>query len=111
MNNDHIVQELWNLCHILRGDGISYHGYISELTYLLFLKIAEENESEHLLLEGYRWRNLVNYNGNDLLFFYQSMLTHLRRMRNYRRSTRNIRLSHNTIFPLCQPQGRRRRNC
>ena len=77
MNNDNIVQTLWNLCHILRGDGISYHGYISELTYLLFLKIAEENESENLLPADHRWRNLVNYDGDDLLFFYQKMLTHL----------------------------------
>ncbi|EKD40370.1 MAG: Type I restriction enzyme StySPI M protein [uncultured bacterium] len=42
MNNENIVQKVWNLCNILRGDGISYHGYISERTYLLFLKIAEE---------------------------------------------------------------------
>ena len=77
MNSENIVQKLWNLCHILRGDGISYHGYISELTYLLFLKIAEENGSENLLPDGYRWRNLVHYDGDDLLFFYQTMLTHL----------------------------------
>ena len=77
MNNDNIIQSLWNLCHILRGDGISYHAYISELTYLLFLKIAEENKSEHLLPKGYRWGNLVNYDGDDLLFFYQQMLTYL----------------------------------
>src|SRR4051794_31050324 len=32
------VKRIWSLCHILRGDGVSYHEYISELTYLLFLK-------------------------------------------------------------------------
>lgn len=77
MNNENIVQKVWGLCHILRGDGISYHEYISELTYLLFLKIAEESETEKLLPAGYRWRDLVNYSGDDLLFHYQEMLTHL----------------------------------
>ena len=77
MNNDNIVQKVWNLCHILRGDGISYHEYISELTYLLFLKIAEESKTENLLPVGYRWCDLVNYEGDNLLVYYQEMLTHL----------------------------------
>lgn len=77
MNAENIVQRIWNLCHILRGDGISYHEYISELTYLLFLKIAEENGTESLLPEGYRWRDLVGYKGSDLLSFYREMLTYL----------------------------------
>ena len=37
-----IVQKLWNLCHVLRDDGITYHQYVTELTYLLFLKMADE---------------------------------------------------------------------
>lgn len=77
MNNDNIVQKLWNLCNILRGDGISYHEYISELTYLLFLKIAEETETQDLLPPGYRWKDLVGYKGDKLLLHYQEMLTHL----------------------------------
>lgn len=77
MNNENIIQKLWNLCNILRGDGISYHEYISELTYLLFLKIAEETETEDLLPSGYRWKDLVGYKGDNLLFHYQEMLTHL----------------------------------
>lgn len=76
-SHDNIVQRVWTLCNILRGDGISYHQYISELTYLLFLKIAEENGAESLLPEGYRWKNLVSYKGVDLLNTYQEMLTHL----------------------------------
>lgn len=77
MSTEKIVQRIWNLCHILRGDGVSYHEYISELTYLLFLKIAEENGTETLLPEGYRWNNLVSYEGSDLLSFYREMLTYL----------------------------------
>src|SRR5262249_49990489 len=74
---DNIVQRVWALCHILRGDGVSYHQYISELTYLLFLKIAEETGAESLLPVGYRWQDLVGYRGQGLLPFYQEMLTHL----------------------------------
>lgn len=72
-----IVQRVWALCHILRGDGIGYHQYVSELTYLLFLKIAEETGAEELLPEGYRWSDLAQFDRPDLLAFYQEMLTHL----------------------------------
>ena len=77
MKNQNIVQKIWGLCHILRGDGISYHQYVSELTYLLFLKIAEENGVETLLPEGYRWKDLIAAPDIGLLAFYQEMLTHL----------------------------------
>ncbi|MFC3324427.1 class I SAM-dependent DNA methyltransferase [Mesorhizobium cantuariense] len=77
MKNENVIQKIWNLCHILRGDGISYHQYVSELTYLLFLKIAEENDVERLLPIGFRWKNLVGEPNASLLGFYQEMLTHL----------------------------------
>ncbi len=77
MNNENIIQKIWNLCHILRGDGISYHEYISELTYLLFLKIAEENKTENLLPDHCRWNKLANYKGVDLLTEYRDILTYL----------------------------------
>ncbi|HFT8550986.1 TPA: N-6 DNA methylase [Klebsiella pneumoniae] len=72
-----VVRRIWSLCHILRGDGVSYHEYISELTYLLFLKIAEETQTESGLPEGCRWRDLIEYKGDDLLTFYRDMLTYL----------------------------------
>lgn len=77
MTANNIVQRIWSLCNVLRGDGISYHKYIAELTYLLFLKIAEENNTEDRLPKGYRWNDLANYNGDNLLGYYQEMLTHL----------------------------------
>ena len=77
MKNENVIQKIWNLCHILRGDGIGYHQYVSELTYLLFLKIAKENNIEHLLPVGYQWKNLIDADDNTLLGFYQEMLTHL----------------------------------
>jgi len=75
-SND-LVKRIWNLCHILRGDGVSYHEYISELTYLLFLKIAEETGTESALPKNCRWRDLVGYEGTDLLTFYRDMLTRI----------------------------------
>ena len=77
MQPDNVVQKIWSLCNILRGDGITYYQYISELSYLLFLKFAQENGSERLLPEGYRWIDLVEHETDGLLGFYQEMLTHL----------------------------------
>ena len=39
-----IVAKLWNLCNLLRDDGVTYHQYVSELTYLLFLKMMKETD-------------------------------------------------------------------
>ena len=41
MGTQDIVQKLWNLCNVLRDDGITYHQYVTELTYILFLKMAD----------------------------------------------------------------------
>lgn len=75
MKQETIVQKIWNLCNILRGDGITYYQYVSELSYLLFLKIAQENGSEKLIPEGYRWADLESHSEAGLLGFYQEMLT------------------------------------
>ena len=37
-----LVAKLWNYCNILRDDGLSYGDYVEQLTYLLFLKMADE---------------------------------------------------------------------
>jgi type I restriction enzyme M protein len=46
MSNQEIVQKLWNLCNVLRDDGITYHQYVTELTYILFLKMMQETAQE-----------------------------------------------------------------
>jgi type I restriction enzyme M protein len=38
-----LVQKLWNYCNILRDDGLSYGDYVEQLTFLLFLKMADEH--------------------------------------------------------------------
>ena len=72
-----IVQKLWNLCNILRDDGITYHQYVTELTYILFLKMAKETDVEAQLPKGYRWNDLEKQEGVDQLNFYRALLLHL----------------------------------
>lgn len=49
MGTQDIVQKLWNLCNVLRDDGITYHQYVTELTYILFLKMLDETGEENTL--------------------------------------------------------------
>ncbi|EJR51876.1 hypothetical protein IIK_00418 [Bacillus cereus VD102] len=77
MNNQEIVQKLWNLCNVLRDDGITYQQYVTELTYLLFLKMMKEQETEAVIPEGYRWDDLLEQEGTDLKKFYQHLLLEL----------------------------------
>ncbi|MFK5080751.1 type I restriction-modification system subunit M N-terminal domain-containing protein, partial [Glaesserella parasuis] len=44
MTNNEIVQKLWNLCDVLRDDGINYNDYLTELVMLLFIKMVHEKE-------------------------------------------------------------------
>ncbi len=77
MSTQDIVQKLWNLCNVLRDDGITYHQYVTELTYLLFLKMAKETETEGQLPKGYRWNDIESREGVAQLNFYRELLLHL----------------------------------
>lgn len=83
MNNAEIVSKLWNLCNVLRDDGITYHQYVTELTYILFLKMAKETGAESPkngsegIPEKYRWDELITYQGIELKKFYNKLLTEL----------------------------------
>ncbi len=54
MTTQEIVSKLWNLCNVLRDDGITYHQYVTEQTYILFLKMAEETGAEEKIPAEYR---------------------------------------------------------
>ena len=60
MTTQEIVSKLWNLCNVLRDDGITYHQYVTELTYILFLKMAKETGKEKHIPEEYRWDVLIS---------------------------------------------------
>jgi type I restriction-modification system DNA methylase subunit len=53
MTSNAIVQKLWNYCNILRDDGLSYQDYIEQLTFLLFLKMADERQNTDRLPRTY----------------------------------------------------------
>jgi type I restriction enzyme M protein len=72
-----IVQKLWNLCNVLRDDGITYHQYVTELTYILFLKMAEETGAENKIPKGYRWSDLKDKKGIEQHQFYRKLLLEL----------------------------------
>ena len=62
---DEIVQKLWNLSNLLRDDGINFSQYVTELTYILFLKLAKETQTESQLLAPYRWDTLHQNSEKD----------------------------------------------
>ena len=78
-----IVQKLWNLCNDLRDDGVTYHQYVTELTYLLFLKMAKETGQEEgrdgkaNLPEGMRWDDLLVKSAPERLDHYRQTLLNL----------------------------------
>lgn len=79
MTNNDIVQKLWNLCDVLRDDGINYSDYVTELVLLLFIKMEYENTEtglldQHKLPEGCRWPDLNSKSGLNLLNEYKRIL-------------------------------------
>ncbi len=76
VTND-IVQKLWNLCNVLKDDGVTYHQYVTELTYLLFLKMAKETGTEDQIPKGYRWDDLERLAPPKRLQHYKLALIHL----------------------------------
>lgn len=70
-----IVQKLWRLCAILRKDGITYQQYVTELTYLLFLKMMQEKGTDgEVIPRKYRWKELVRREGKPKLDHYRELL-------------------------------------
>jgi len=79
-----IVQRLWNYCNVLRDDGVSYGDYVEQLTYLLFLKMADEQtkppfSKPSIIPEEYAWSSLQTKDGGDLETHYREILVGLGR--------------------------------
>jgi type I restriction enzyme M protein len=72
-----LVNKLWRLCALLRKDGITYQQYVTELTYLLFLKMASEQKDESRIPEQYRWRAITAANEAEVLQVYRQALVDL----------------------------------
>ena len=76
-----IVQRLWNYCNVLRDDGVSYGDYVEQLTYLLFLKMADEHVRElgksSTIPQNLGWQSLLQRDGDALETHYRHILTEL----------------------------------
>ncbi len=76
-----IVQRLWNYCNVLRDDGVSYGDYVEQLTYLLFLKMDDENVRQlgkkSTIPSDLGWSSLQPRDGDDLETHYRHILTEL----------------------------------
>jgi type I restriction enzyme M protein len=77
-----IVSKLWNYCHVLRDDGMSYGDYVEQLSYLLFLKMADERtrppwNQPSAVPAGYGWPNLLKRDGDELFDHYRHTLEEL----------------------------------
>ena len=77
-----LVQKLWNYCNILRDDGLSYGDYVEQLTFLLFLKMADEQSKPPFnkpsaVPRGFGWDALLKLDGDDLEAHYRKTLEEL----------------------------------
>ena len=82
MNTNNIVQKLWNYCNVLRDDGMSYGDYVEQLTYLLFLKMADERthapyNQTSIVPEQWGWQTLLKKDGDELFDHYRRTLENL----------------------------------
>jgi len=82
MTPANIVQKLWNYCNVLRDDGMSYGDYVEQLTYLLFLKMADERSKPPYNQESpvpaeYDWPSLIRKDGDELFDHYRHLLDEL----------------------------------
>src|SRR4051812_27037092 len=76
-----IVNRVWNYCHALRDDGVSYGDYVEQLTYLIFLKMADESSQLpppftklSMIPAGYDWPSLCDKRGDELEVHYRHIL-------------------------------------
>jgi type I restriction enzyme M protein len=77
-----LVQRLWNYCNVLRDDGLSYGDYIEQLTFLLFLKMADEQTKPPfsrppIVPAGLDWSSLIRVDGDELEVHYRHTLAEL----------------------------------
>ena len=82
MNADTIVSKVWSFCTTLRDDGVGYGDYLEQLTYLIFLKMADEySQPPHNrnvgVPEGFDWGSLRSKKGAELETHYVALLREL----------------------------------
>lgn len=80
-NTQSLTKKVWSLATTLAGHGIGFTDYITQLTYLLFLKMDDEKvrtfRKPSAIPEGYRWADLIDLDGLDLVKQYEETLKEL----------------------------------
>src|SRR5271166_5453658 len=71
-----LIRKLWQYCNVLRDDGLSYPDYVEQLTYLLFLKMADE-QAGGAIPEDHSWRSLVGLDAAEMHTRYSRILSAL----------------------------------
>lgn len=71
MTTESIISKVWSFCHTLRDDGVGYGDYLEQLTYLIFLKMADEYAAAPYNRNGgvpkkYNWQSLKRLKGAEL---------------------------------------------
>jgi type I restriction enzyme M protein len=78
MSTQEVINKLWRLCDVLRDDGVTYHQYLNELTFILFIKMAQEQNQEKDIPSHFRWGELMALNGGNALYErYTSLLANI----------------------------------
>lgn len=75
-----LVKKVWEIANVLASAGVGFTDYITQLTYILFLKMDAEKEELGLgssIPEGYKWKDIVELNGDDLIDKYEEVLKEL----------------------------------
>ncbi|MBR0461995.1 MAG: SAM-dependent DNA methyltransferase [Erysipelotrichaceae bacterium] len=75
-----LISKVWSIANVLSSAGVGFTDYITQLTYILFLKMDDEKESIGLkshIPEGYKWKDLQNLSGTDLVEKYEEILKEL----------------------------------
>lgn len=73
MISEHSIgKKIWHFCNTLRDDGINYSDYVEQLTYIIFLKIADEKGLE--LPDNANWQHLLKFSGEELIEEYEKTL-------------------------------------
>lgn len=85
-NASTLVQKVWSFCDTLRDDGVSYGDYVEQLTYLLFLKMADEQTKPplnrpNIIPNSFDWESLIKLDGGELELHYRNVLQTLSKER------------------------------
>lgn len=75
-----LVKKVWDIANVLAAAGVGFTDYITQLTYILFLKMDAEKEELGLgssIPEGYKWKDIAELNGDDLIDKYEDVLKEL----------------------------------